>query len=236
MELTEMITDSLYYPFNNIPSLVIYVVLGLIAAIVLVLTGVTALFTASANGGAGVLVAIIGIIITVLILLLIEGYVLDIVKYGIRRSNDAPSVDPVRQISNGIKLLVTQLVYFIIPVILSILLGIVFQHWLVVLISLVLFILFGLLASMATCRLAKTDDLGHALAIADAYDDLMTIGVMKVVLTIIAVAVISFLITSILTAIGNIISSDFAFILTSIAEVYILFFSNRAFGLLYSDA
>lgn len=40
MELSEILGDALAYPLNNVKALIIYVILGVIAAIVLTFTGV----------------------------------------------------------------------------------------------------------------------------------------------------------------------------------------------------
>lgn len=235
MELSEIITDALHYPIQNIQTFAIYIVLGIITALVLILTGVTALITATGDGDVNMLVLIIGLIITAFIYFMIEGYVLDIIKHGINRRNTAPSVDPVRQISNGIKLMITEIVYYILPIIISILLGITFIPWFSGVINLVLTILFGLLLAMSKCRLAQTDNLGYALAIEDAYNDLTRIGIEKVLLTVVITIILSFIIVFILGFIGNLISADIGVLLGSIGGIYTLFFSNRAIGLLYSE-
>lgn len=236
MEISEIINDAIYYPLNHIKSLLVYLVLGFIAALVLVLTGFSSIAAVSAKSGAITIVSIIGLVITVILLFLIDGYVLDIVKYGIQRSDNAPSIDPVRQISNGIKLVITQVVYYIIPVIITFVLSMIFRSWIVVILGLILFILFGLIAAMAECRLAETDDLGSALAVSDAYNDLTKIGIGKVIITVAIIFVITVVVIFILSLIGSIINQNLGTILASIGGIYTMFFSNRAFGLLYSDA
>ena len=51
--------------------------------------------------------------------LLISGYGLDIVKYGIERREDGPGIDIVRQILNAIKLIIVSFVYYIIPAVIA---------------------------------------------------------------------------------------------------------------------
>lgn len=235
MELGEIITDALSYPFQNIKALVIYVILGIILGIAIAGTfaGVVA-GVAAKNPFALIGSGIIGIIIAMIIEFVITGYQLDITKYGIDRRNDAPGIDIVRQFINGVKYLVVNIVYLIVPIIISAILAVIFQHWIVTIVSAILTIVFALALMMGQCRLAKTEDLGYALAIGDAIGDISRIGIVKVLLFIILVAIISF----ILLFIGSLISQWNATaggIILGILGVYLVFFTGRATGLLYSN-
>ena len=101
MELNDIIMDALTYPSKNIKALCIYMLLSIIMGIVAVATELT---NPGNLNALDFVVALIGIIILLALLFLVEGYVLDIVKFGIERRNDAPEVDFVRQISNGINI------------------------------------------------------------------------------------------------------------------------------------
>ena len=177
---------------------------------------------------------LIGIIIFVLVYFLIEGYGLDVVKYGIERRSDSPGIDMGRQISNAIKLVVVTIVYFIIPVIITFVLGLFLRNWLVSIIALILFIVFALANFMAKCRLAKTDDLGAALVIGEAIGDITRVGIVKLLAVAALVIVISFIIVLIVSAIAS-LNDLIGDILFGIALVYIIFFYHRAIGLLYSE-
>ena len=235
MELMEIISDALVYPFHNIKALIIYLILGIILGIVWVGSmGAAAASAAASNLAAAMGSAIIGFIVAVVISFAISGYQLDIVKYGIDRSFDAPGLDFVRQFFNGFKLTIVQLVYFIIPIIISAILAIIFQHWLAMVIEFILFVIFGLAAIMAQCRLAKTEDMGHALAIGDAIGDLSRVGILKVL----AFLVIIFLIAFLLFIIGGFLArwnSTGGGIFLGALGIYLVFFSARATGLLYSN-
>ncbi len=235
MELGEILSDALTYPFQNIKALVVYGILGIILGISIAgtLVGISAGALAE-NALAIIGSSVIGIIIALFLGFLINGYQLDIIKYGIERSSGAPDIDFITQFINGVKLFAVDVVYFIIPIIISAILAIIFQHWLSILISIILFVVFALAAYMGNCRLAKTQDLGYALSIGDAIGDISRIGIGKVV----AVIVIVFVITLILSAIGNGISqwnSTVGGIIVGIVGVYNAFFAGRAIGLLYSD-
>ncbi len=235
MELGEIISDALTYPLNNIKALVIYIILGIILGIAVggtaigVATGVALKnpFTAIGSG-------IIGLIIALIIGFVISGYQLDIVKFGINRDAGSPGIDIVRQFINGVKLFVVQIVYYIIPIIIGAILALIFQHWLSGLITIILCIVFALAAFMAQCRLAKTEDLGNALAIGEAIGDISRVGIVKVLLFIILIFVIAFILALIVGFIYQ-WNGTVGGILMGILGVYLTFFVGRATGLLYSD-
>lgn len=235
MELGEILSDALVYPAQNIKALIIYMILGIILGIAIggtifgMVAGVAAenIFTVLGTG-------IIGIIVALFLGFVITGYELDIIKYGINRDSDAPGIDLLRQFINGVKLFAVQIVYYIIPIIIGAILAVIFQHWLSGLISFILSIVFALAAFMAQCRLAKTEDLGYALAIGDAIGDISRVGFVKLLLFIIIVFVIMFLVFIVVGFIGQ-WNSTVGGILMGIIGVYLSFFSARATGLLYSD-
>ena len=88
---------------------------------------------------------------------------------------------------------------------------------------------------MAKCRLAKTDDLGAALAIGEAIGDITRVGLAKIVVTCALVVIIFVIVVFILSIIYN-INNIIGGILLGIFAVYFVFFYNRAIGLLYSEA
>ena len=235
MELGEIITDALSYPFQNIKALLIYVILGIILGIAV---GGTVLGIAAGAATKNVLAVLgsgtIGIIIALIIGLFITGYQLDIIKYGIERSNAGPEIDFVRQFINGVKYLVINIVYMIIPIIISAILAVIFQHWLSGLISMILSIIFGLALMMGQCRLAKTEDLGYALSIGEAVGDISRVGIVKLIAFIIIIVIIAVVLTVIIGFIAR-WNSTIGGILFGILGVYLVFFTGRATGLLYSN-
>ncbi|MBQ9159822.1 MAG: DUF4013 domain-containing protein [Methanobrevibacter sp.] len=235
MNISEIISDALVYPFNNIKALVIYIILGIIAGIVAggtvvaMAAGIAANNTLAAAGS-----GIIGLIIALIISFVISGYGLDVIKYGINRDAGSPGLDFMRQFVNGVKLLVVNIVYFIVPIIIGAILAVIFQHWLSGIITAILFIIFALAAIMGQCRLAKTEDLGNALAIGEAIGDISRVGILKLIVFIIVVFIIAFIITFIVMAITN-WNATVGGILMGILSVYLTFFVARATGLLYSN-
>lgn len=230
MELNELIMDAIGYPSKNLKALGIYMLISIIIGIILVATGLT---NPASIEGVNIIVALIGIIIVLALLFLIEGFVLDIIKFAIERRNDAPDVDFARQVSNGVKNTIVAFVFVIIPLLVYLLAG---KSIIGVIITFILLIIFGLLLIMAQCRLAETENLGDALNIKAAYDDLMAIGLGKVVLTYIVIVLIIAIISGIVSGIFTFLGSELlTSIVTCIVETYLLFFENRAIGLLYSD-
>ena len=237
MEISDIISDAIVHPFHNIKALVLFAVLGIIAGLV---GGGTVLCIAMSNasgnpygvGGS----AIIGVIILILICLLISGYTIDIIKFGIERRDDSPGIDIARQVSNAVKLVIVDLVYNLIPLIIAgLLLALLGRGILTILIIIIIAIVFNLATVMAKCRLANSDSLGNALAIGEAIGDISKVGIVKILLTTLLILVIVFIVSLLIAGVMN-VNDIVGGIFFGIFYVYLLFFYNRSIGLLYSDA
>jgi hypothetical protein len=121
----------------------------------------------------------------------------------------------------------------IIPIIIMAILGAINQY--LTIIGLIIFLVFAVLLLIAQCRLAKTESLGEALNFGEVIGDIKEIGIVKVVLVLILVGIIGYILTLIAGGIGQ-FSEIIGSILTAIFSIYVTFFENRAYGLLYSDA
>ena len=236
MEITEIIMDALVYPLNNVKSLILYVIIGAITGI---LGGASLLAMTSQITGNNVVAAggfgFIGTLVMIIGALLISGYGLDIVKYGIERRDDGPGIDIVRQVLNAIKAIIVSFVYYIIPAIIAwLLFTLLGRGILTIIIVAILYIVFAFAQFMAICRLAKYDSLGEALSIGEAIGDISKIGMLKVLITVIAVFIIGFIIAFVCGLIYN-YHQIIGGILLGIFGVYATFFYNRAIGLLYSQ-
>ena len=235
MEIIEIMKDALVYPINNVKALVLYLILGVILGIVVALT-FAAIFAGISDGnvievfGFG----IIGGLISIILFFIVSGYQLDIVKYGIERNDNAPGIDIIRQTFNGVKLLVVYLAYFIIPIIISAILGLIFKDWLATILMIVLFIIFAMAAFMAQCRLAKTEDIMDALSIGDALGDITGVGIVNLILFALVVVVVTFILLIIAGFITQ-LNSTVGGIVEGIIGIYLAFFVSRATGLLYSN-
>lgn len=115
----------------------------------------------------------------------------------------------------------------------SVMSGLIGSVSITLLVAAVLFIIFSFIQVMANSRLANTDSLGEALNIPEAVKDISRIGVGKVIATIVIIFIISLIISAILSAIYQQVPQ--LAILNIIVTPYLMFFTNRATGLLYSD-
>lgn len=235
MEIGEIFSDAFMYPLKNIKALVIYAILGIIVGIASAgsIAGMNAGMSAN-NLLAVIGSGIIGIIISLLIGFVIEGYLLDVVKFGITRDDAAPEIDFIRQSINGVKLFIITLVYYLIPIIISALLAIFLANWLSSLIAAILFIIFAFAAVMGQCRLAKTEDLMYSLNIAGALADITKIGIVKIIIFTIVVFIAALVLSLIGTAISQ-LNAVVGGIIMGIIGIYLTFVIARASGLLYSS-
>ena len=113
------------------------------------------------------------------------------------------------------------IVYLIIPIIIMAILGAI-NDTLGLIVGIILLIIFGLALFMGACRLAETESLGYALNVKEAINDIMSVGIVKLLVI---------LLFSGHGTIGDIISV----IISALVSAYMFFFQNRAIGVLYSD-
>ena len=100
-------------------------------------------------------------------------------------------------------------------------------------VAVVVFVIFSFFQLMAESRLANTGSLMEALNIFEAAKDIRRIGIGKVIIVVILVLIIIAVIEFVLSAIFSIL--PILSILSIIITPYLLFFVERAIGLLYSD-
>lgn len=100
-------------------------------------------------------------------------------------------------------------------------------------VALVLFVIFSFLQTMAEARLANTGSLSEALNVFEAAKDIKRIGIAKVIIVILLIFVVVAVIEMVLSAVYSYV--PFLSILSVIVGPYLVFFAQRAVGLLYSD-
>jgi len=100
-------------------------------------------------------------------------------------------------------------------------------------VAVVLFVIFSFLQTMAEARLANTGSLSEALNVFEAAKDIRRIGVGKVIAVVLLVIIIVGIIEMILSSIVGYV--PILSILSIIVSPYLIFFAQRAVGLLYSD-
>lgn len=276
MEILEIIKEALVFPSNNLDKLAIYIVLTFVVGLLFVGGGIfvaLGLLDSSFSSIIGVLLFILGIIAS----FVISGYQLGILKSGIDHVDDAPEFDWKNDFINGIKLLIVNIVYFIVPAIIVLIIGLITNIpgnianvvkeaalspanvtamasstgislsavspstmaalggsiAITGLIAVVVFIIFAFLATMGEARLANTGSLAEAVNIPEAYKDITKIGVGKVIATILIAIVVVAVIQGILGYIyGQIPQIS---IVSVLVTPYLVFFTQRVTGLLYSD-
>ena len=90
---------------------------------------------------------------------------------------------------------------------------------------------------MGACRLAETESLGYALNVKEAINDIMSVGIVKILVILIVIFVIGAIlniITGLFSGHGT-IGDILTLIIAAVVSAYMFFFRNRAIGLLYSD-
>ena len=274
MEITEIIKESFVFPSKDLGKVVIYIILAIIAA--LVGAAGLVLFMVGLSGEPvftllGLIVFILGLVVA----FIVSGYYISIVKSGIEHAEKPPAFSWKENLVTGIKYVVVSIVYFIVPAIVVLVVGlltglynksafvfnemynayltapanttvvvekVVPQATLVDLgnamiitgvIAAILFIIFAFLQFIAESRLANTDSLGEALNIPEAFRDIGRIGWGKVIAVILLVFIIIAVINGIISLIANYVSV--IGLVSIIVTPYLVFFSARALGLLYSD-
>lgn len=275
MEIMDIIKESFIFPTNNLEKLAIYVVLlfvmGLVAA-----GGALSIYFAAENSMSYLIITAILVIISIILGLIITGYQVGLVKSGIDMDEKAPEFDWKNDIITGIKMIIANIVYMIIP---AIIVGIValianvpgnvlqmaqemsansanvtavanstsaiasvsdatmaaFGTSIAVtaLAAFVLFLIFGILLTIAEARLANTGGLGDALNIPEVVKDISRIGVGKVIAVFLLLFIIIAVIQAILNTLYGLIPP--IAILSIIVTPFLSFVSSRATGLLYSD-
>lgn len=279
MEILDIIKEAFVFPSNNLDKLAIYIVIMFVMSL-LIAGGVFASVYAANSSAIFFIIAAILIILSIVVGLIITGYQVDLIKSGIDLDEKAPEFDWKNDIVTGIKMLIVNIVYMIIP---TIIVGIValitnvpgnilkmtqeisansanitaaanstsatsaiissvseptlaaFGTSLAItgLIAVVLFIIFSFLLTMGESRLANTGSLGEALNVIEAAKDITRIGIGKVIAVVLLIVVIVAVIEAVLGFIyGKVPALS---ILSIIVTPYLAFFSQRAYGLLYSD-
>jgi hypothetical protein len=101
-------------------------------------------------------------------------------------------------------------------------------------VGILLFIIFGIFAEIGVCRLAKYDSLGEAFSFGKIWGDIKEIGILKVLGFLIVLSILASIIG---VVVGFISSIPFLGVIIGclVGNSFLLLFSNRAVGLLYSE-
>lgn len=236
--MKEIFSDAIRYPFSDVAKFVILGILSLIAGISSILTNYTV---------EGSIMALSGVV-SFIASLIVSGYGISVIKSSIEKSDVVPSISFLDNLIDGIKFIIINIVYFIIPIVIVIVLAVlssmgyivskVFVAGLasiVIVVGIVLFILFGIMGEVAVARFANTGEFSDAFALKSVFGDVKRIGILKIFGFIIIQFVIILVIMAILIALGfipyvGLVISSF------IGGAYLALFYNRSLGLLYADS
>lgn len=116
MEITDIIKEAMIFPSGGISQLAIYIVLSIVG-VILALFGIGFIGIGLVDNVVWAVLGIILLIAGLALVFVILGYQVSIIKSGIDRSEDVPEFDWMANLVTGIKYLVLNIVYFIIPAI-----------------------------------------------------------------------------------------------------------------------
>lgn len=274
MEIMEIIKEAMVFPSKDIVKLAVYIALSVVS-VLLGAFGIIYLAIGVASQSFWIIIGLIAFIAALILGFITTGYIVSIIRSGIEHEESAPQFMWKENLVTGIKFVVLNIVYFIIPAIVVLILGwvtnlfgmasimftrmmyasmaapanatvtiadvvpqsmiISFGNSLIIvgIVAFILFVIFGFLEIMGQCRLAKTDSLGYAVNIPEAFRDIGRIGFGKVIGLTVLIFVIILVINCIISGLNAYIAG-FS-ILSIIVTPYLSFFAARASGLLYSD-
>ena len=124
MEILDIIQESFIFPSKNLDKLAIYIVLMFVVG--LLIGGGIVLAILSIDNQ--IILAIVGFILFILGIIgsfIVSGYQLGILKSGIDQVDEAPAFEWKNDFINGIKVLIVNIVYFIIPAIIVLIIGLI---------------------------------------------------------------------------------------------------------------
>lgn len=116
MEVLDIIKESFIFPSKNLEKLAIYIVLLFVMGL-LIAGAVLAVAYAINESSLYSILSVILLILATVIGLVITGYQVGIFKSGIDMAENAPEFDWKNDLITGIKMIVTNIVYMIIPAI-----------------------------------------------------------------------------------------------------------------------
>ena len=237
MSFSEIFSDALKYPISESNKFLIIGVITLIAG----------LTSSIANHSTNIALLVVLGIVSVIASFFIMGYGVSVINSTIIGSSDVPELDFVKNIIDGIKAFIINLVYYIIPILVFVILmlisgvavggnmsGIVALGIVNLIIAFIVFVIFAILGEIAIAKFAKTGDLVSSLMINDIFSEVKEIGFLKILGFIIIQAIIIFFMVivmsfiSFIPFIGTLVAS---FIIGS----YLVFFTNRSLGLFYAN-
>ena len=213
---------------------------------------------------------------TLIVLFVVIGYSVEVIKGGTNRDDTLPDFDYVKQFVIGIKAVILDIIYFIIPAIITIIVAsasglftsftkIVYISidaiskdannlttvmaaipkstmntftnalTITIIVGIILFIIFSLMAFTGLVRFAKTGSGTEGLRFRQILKDMSNVGLVKIIVTLIVIYIIAAVLAIVIGLIG-LIPYIGVFIGIFVGVPFTLLFLYRAIGLLYADA
>ena len=122
MEIIDIIKESFVYPSNDLAKLAIYIALTFVSTI-LVFLGILLLGMGLTQSAIYAVIGIILFIGAIVVAFILSGYLISIVKSGINHDENLPEFQWKENLITGVKYLVVNIVYFIIPAIIVLIVG-----------------------------------------------------------------------------------------------------------------
>ncbi|WP_273475754.1 DUF4013 domain-containing protein [Methanobrevibacter woesei] len=254
MSISSIFNDALRYPLNNVSKWIILGIIVIIASIsyLLVMFGVT-------DGTIQAVASLINFIV----MFIVVGYTLSITRDTIHGYDELPSFDIIKNFIDGIKVAVLSLIYMIIPSIIFFILlfatgavnacsqavevsmaggalssdlafNLIGSIGLTFIISLIIYIIFMLFATIAYCRLADTGSFSQGFSFSGIIDDIRRIGVGSYIVWWIVLVILIVIILLIAMFVAIIPYIGYLICLLFIAS-FVYIFIARATGLIYSN-
>ena len=215
-------------------------------------------------------------LVTLIVLFVVIGYSVEVIKGGTNRDDTLPDFDYVKQFVIGIKAVILDIIYFIIPAIITIIVAsasglftsftkIVYISidaiskdannlttvmaaipkstmntftnalTITIIVGIILFIIFSLMAFTGLVRFAKTGSGTEGLRFRQILKDMSNVGLVKIIVTLIVIYIIAAVLAIVIGLIG-LIPYIGVFIGIFVGVPFTLLFLYRAIGLLYADA
>lgn len=267
MNLREIIMDAIKYPINDTRKFLIF------CALIIIMSLSTILPSYGLNNDT---LTLILSLVTLIVLFIVLGYLVEVIKGGAEGEDTLPDFDYVKQFVIGIKALILDIIYFIIPIILVIIVASAsglftsftkivyasidaivdgasdftmimatipkstintFTNSLTVtlIVAIILFIIFSLMAFTGLVRFAKSGSGTEGLRFREILKDMAKVGFVKIIVTLIVIYIIALVLTFVIGLIG-LIPYIGVFIGIFVGMPFMLLFLYRAIGLLYADA
>ena len=122
MEITDIIKEAFIFPSTDLAKLAIFIALSFVSILMSVL-GLTFFVVGLLDNGAYAVIGVVLFIAGLILGFILSGYLISILKSGIDGDENVPEFKWKEDLITGIKYLIVNIVYFIIPAIIVLIVG-----------------------------------------------------------------------------------------------------------------